>query len=155
MLKKIADFFSNNISIETSFQPANIDHNIKLATCALLIEIASIDEEFDPVEKERIAGYFKDNYGLNENEINQLFDLAREQLDTRIDLWGFTNLINLNYSIEQKMKVIEMIWEVIYADGKLSAHEDYLIHKLYKMLNLQHSQMIEAKLKVLKRHQGK
>lgn len=155
MLKKISDFFSNSISIETRHQPADIDHNIKLATCALLIEMASIDDEFDPVEKERIAGYFKDNYSLNENEINQLFDLAREQLDTRIDLWGFTNLINLNYSIEQKMKVIEMIWEVVYADGKLSAHEDYLVHKLYKMLNLQHNQMIEAKLKVLERHKGK
>ena len=88
---------------------------------------------------------------LTESEISQLFDLAKEQLNTRIDLWGFTNLINLNYSIEQKMKVIEMIWEVVYADGKLSAHEDYLAHKLYKMLSLTHSQMIEATLKVLKR----
>jgi uncharacterized tellurite resistance protein B-like protein len=151
MLKRIADFFSNSISIETSHQPADIDHNLKVATCALLIEMASIDNEFDLVEKERITGYFRDNFGLTETEIKRLFDLAKEQLDTRIDLWGFTNLINLNYSTEQKMKVIEIIWEVIYADGKLSAHEDYLVHKLYKMLNLTHSQMIEAKLNVLKR----
>lgn len=140
------------MSAETSRPPADIDHNIKVATCALLSEMAAIDNEFDSVEKERIIGYFKNNFNLTENEISQLFDLAREQLDTRIDLWGFTNLINLNYSVEQKMQVIEMIWEVIYADGELSAHEDYLIHKLYKMLNLTHSQMIEAKLKVLKRH---
>ena len=154
MLKKIADFFSTSISIETGHQPADIDHNIKVATCALLIEMASIDNEFDPVEKKRIVGYFRDNFGLTENEISRLFDLAKEQLDTRIDLWGFTNLININYSIEQKMQVIEMIWEVIYADGRLSAHEDYLMHKLYKMLNLTHSQMIEAKLKALKRREG-
>ena len=79
--------------------------------------------------------------------------LARQELDTRIDLWGFTNLINQHYDNEQKMKVIEMIWEVVYADGKLSAHEDYLVHKLYKMLNLSHERMIEAKMKVLDRRE--
>ena len=49
------------------------------------------------------------------------------------------------------MKVIENVWDVIYADGKLSAHEDYLVQKLYKMLNLTHKQLIEAKMKALER----
>jgi uncharacterized tellurite resistance protein B-like protein len=154
MLKKITNFFSNSMSVETGRPPADIDHNIKVATCALLSEMAAIDNEFDQAERDRITGYFRTNFNLDESDISQLFELAKEQLNSRIDLWGFTNLINLNYSVEQKLKVIEMIWEVIYADGELSAHEDYLIHKLYKMLNLTHSQMIEAKLKVLKRRKN-
>ncbi len=155
MLKKIADFFSNNISVKEDDQPIDVDHHIRVATCALFIEMASIDDEFDEVEKNRIASHFKDNFDLTDDEINQLFNLAKEELSSRVDLWGLTNLINQHYSPDQKLKVIEMIWEVIYADGELSAHEDYLVHNLYKMLNLQHNQMIEAKMKVLKRHKGK
>jgi len=155
MLKKIADFFSNNISVKEDDQPTDIDHHIKVATCALMIEMASIDDEFDEVEKDRIVSHFKDDFDLTDTEIEQLFGLAKDELSSRVDLWGLTNLINQHYSPDQKLKVIEMIWEVIYADGQLSAHEDYLVHKLYKMLNLQHNQMIEAKMKVLEKHKGK
>jgi len=151
MLKRITDFFSNNISINIKEPGADTEHHVRIATCALLIEIASIDEEFDPVEKDRIADHFKDDFGLSEDKIKELFDLARYELSDRIDLWGFTNLINQHYTREQKMKVIENVWDVIYADGKLSAHEDYLVHKLYKMLNLTHKQLIEAKMKALER----
>jgi len=151
MIKRITDFFSNNISIDSKEPKVDIERHIQIATCALFVEMASIDEEFDPVEKERITGHFKDDFTLSDDEIKELFDLANQELSDRIDLWSFTNLINQHYTPEQKMKVIENVWEVIYADGKLSAHEDYLVHKLYKMLNLTHKQLIEAKIKVLRR----
>ena len=151
MLTKIVDFFSNKIAVEPSMKQIDSERNIRIATCALLIEIASIDEEFDIQERDRIIMLFRDEYGLSDSETGELIQLARGQLDQRIDLWGFTNLINQHYNNDQKLKVMEMIWEVIYADGQLSAHEDYLIHKFYKMLNLSHSQMIDAKMKVLER----
>ncbi len=151
MIKRITDFFSNNISIDGKEPKADIERHIQIATCALLVEMASIDKEFDSVEKERIARYFKDDFNLSDDEIKELFDLANQELSNRIDLWSFTNLINQHYATEQKMKVIENVWDVIYADGKLSAHEDYLVHKLYKMLNLTHKQLIKAKIKVLRR----
>ena len=150
MLAKLRDFFSDKIEIEKN-GVSNTEYKIRIATCALLVEMASIDNEFDQSERERITAYFKDQFKLADDEINELLQLAKRELDDRIDLWGFTNLINQNYDNEQKIKVIEMIWEVVYADGKLSAHEDYLVHKFYKMLNLTHNQMIEAKIRVLER----
>lgn len=149
MLSKIRNFFSDKISLEQAGEPVDVDHHIKVATCALMVEMASIDEEFDQAEKDRITTLFKKEFGLTDDEIQGLFKLARQELNNRIDLWGFTNLINQHYNNEQKMKVIEMIWEVVYADGELSAHEDYLVHKFYKMLNLSHGQMIDAKMRVL------
>lgn len=151
MLSKLRDFFTDKISLEKAAEPVAIDHHIKVATCALMIEMASIDEEFDSAERERIIRLFEKEFGITNDETDELFKLAHQQLDTRIDLWGFTNLINQHYDNEQKTKVIEMIWEVVYADGELSAHEDYLVHKYYKMLNLSHGQMIEAKMRVLNR----
>jgi uncharacterized tellurite resistance protein B-like protein len=151
MLEKIKDFFSNKISVEQSAGPVDIQRNLRVATCALLIEMASIDDEFETAERDRIINLFQDEYGLSDGDIKRIFDLARQELDTRVDLWGFTNLINQYFDKDQKIKVIEMVWEVVYADGKLSAHEDYLVHKLYKMLDLSHSEMIDAKMRVLER----
>ena len=150
MLKHIKDFFKSNILIDEKKPEKDTSHNIQVATCALLIEMASIDDEFDQAEKDKIIQIIKRSYNLADQEINRLMDLARQELDSRIDLWNFTNLINQNYTTTQKMKVIETIWEVVYADGRLSAHEDYLVHKLYKMLGLTHKQLIEAKMKVAK-----
>ncbi|MCD6163344.1 MAG: TerB family tellurite resistance protein [candidate division Zixibacteria bacterium] len=150
MLEKIKSFFSKNISLDSNEQIEDSENQIQIATCALLIEMASIDDEFDPVEKERIVDHFKSNFNLSDDDIKKLIGLAEGELDNHIDLWSFTNLINQNYSTIQKMKVIETIWRVIYADGKLSTHEDYLVHKLYKMLGLTHAQLIEVKMKVLK-----
>ena len=146
----IKEFFKNNISIDEKKPEKDTHHNIQVATCALLIEMAGIDDEFDQSEKDRIIEIIKSGYNLTEQEIDQLMDLAKQELDSRIDLWSFTNLINQHYTAQQKMKVIETIWEIVYADGQLSAHEDYLVHKLYKMLGLTHKQLIEAKMKVAK-----
>ena len=64
-------------------------------------------------------------------------------------LWEFTNLINENYSREKKIKVVEATWRVIYADRKLDKYEDHFVHKLARLLRLEHNEMIEAKLRVL------
>ncbi|OQX90917.1 MAG: hypothetical protein B6D58_09240 [candidate division Zixibacteria bacterium 4484_95] len=149
MFKHIKDYFKNNISIDNKREVKDKSRNIQIATCALLIEMANIDDEFNQAEKERIIEIIKNAYYLTDKEIDQLIDLAQKELENRIDLWGFTNLINQNYSAQQKKEVIETIWKVVYADGRLSAHEDYLVHKLYKMLDLTHNELIEAKMKVL------
>jgi uncharacterized tellurite resistance protein B-like protein len=151
MLNKLKNFFNQEISPGPDRQPADLDRRIQVATCALLIEMASIDEEFEPAEKMRIADFFRKAYAMSQQAIDELMEIAGEELDTKIDLWGFSNLINQHYALEQKLKIMEIIWEVIYADGQLTAHEDYLVHKLYKMFDLTHAQMIEAKMKVLER----
>ena len=151
MLNKLKDFFTQEISTGPDRQPGDPDRRIHVATCALLIEMALIDDEFEPAEKQRITGYFQKAFGLPQQAIDELIEIAGHELDTKIDLWGFTNLINQHYAPEQKLKIMEIIWEVIYADGQLTAHEDYLVHKLYKMFDLTHAQMIEAKLKVIER----
>ncbi len=151
MLAKIKEFFSNKIDLEKADSPVDPEHAIRMATCALMIEMASVDEEFSEAERKSIADHFKREFSLSDDEINELFELSSKELDNSIDLWGFTNLINTHYDKPQKIKVIEMIWEVVYADKELSAHEDYLIHKFYKMLNLSHSEMIEAKMRALER----
>ena len=69
-------------------------------------------------------------------------------MNRSIDLWQFTNLINQNYSTDEKLQIIETMWKIVYADGRLDKHEDYLVHKLSNLLRLTHKQLIDAKLRV-------
>ena len=128
------------------------DDDLRIATCALFLEIANIDDEFSDEERERILRIIQYEYGLSEDHALELARRAMSQLEGSVDLWGFTNLINENYSEDEKQRVVELLWRVVYADGKLDTHEDYLMHKVAQLLRLSHKQMIAAKLKVL--HDG-
>lgn len=129
--------------------PEDANRNAATAVCALLLEMAGIDGEFSEAEKGRVISILKNQFHLNDAEAEQIAELAHRELDGSLDLWTFTNRINQNYSTEEKLKLVELLWQVIYADKKLDRHEDYLIHKLARLLNLTHRQLIEAKLKVL------
>lgn len=125
--------------------------DINLATCALLLELANIDGEFSKEEKDNITVIFKTKYALSGEEIKELIKSSEAELKKSIDLWQFTNVINQNYSLDEKLKVIDTVWEVAYSDGRLEQHEDYLAHKVATLLRLSHKQLIDSKLKVLHR----
>ena len=125
-------------------------HDVRIATCALFLEMARIDGEFSDTERDHIIQTLKKDYELADDYIEELLEASKEELKGSIDLWRFTNLINQNYTLEEKIQVIEMTWRLAYADGNLDKHEDYLAHKLANLLRLNHKQLIEAKLRVIR-----
>ena len=125
------------------------NHDIRIATCALFLEMAQIDGEFSDEERERILGILKQEFDLSEEVAAELTNAADKERKDSIDLWKFTNLINENYSEDEKVRVVEFLWKLVYADGKLDQHEDYLIHKLATLLEIGHGQLIDAKMRVL------
>jgi uncharacterized tellurite resistance protein B-like protein len=124
-------------------------HDVNVATCALLLEIAQIDGEFSNEEKENIIEILKKEYQLSDDYIQEITKIAKQELKESHDLWKFTNLINNYYDQAEKIRIIEIIWKVVYSDGNLDKHEDYLVHKLSRLLNLRHSELINAKLKAI------
>ncbi|MBN2468727.1 MAG: TerB family tellurite resistance protein [Deltaproteobacteria bacterium] len=121
-----------------------------VATCALLLELAHIDGEFSDAERDAIVSILIRDYSLSEEAATQLLRASKAELERSIDLWHFTNVINQNYSMEEKISIIEMVWKVVYTDGVLDQHEDYLVHKLANLLHLNHKQLIDAKLKIVR-----
>lgn len=148
MIERLKKFFNIASGNGPSGAEENREHDIRVASCALLLEIATIDGEFSDEEKDLIVRIVKDEYGLDEENALALIQDAHKEVEQSIDLWQFTNLINRNYSLEEKIRIIEMIWMVIYADGRLEKHEDYLVHNLAGLLRLEHRQLIDAKLKI-------
>ncbi|MFP4082190.1 MAG: TerB family tellurite resistance protein [Candidatus Aminicenantes bacterium] len=131
-------------------RPAVLDEaeRIQIATCVILLEVARSDYEFHSLEKETVSAILKKKFHISEQAVQELMEIARKRREESIDLWEYTHLINKNYSREEKMKVVEAAWKVIYADEKLDKYEDHLVHKLARLLRLSHSELIRAKLKV-------
>ena len=150
MIDLVKKFFSKTGQESSSSQGEETAHDVRVATCALMVEMAQADDDFSEIEKDRISDILCEHYGLSESHARELMEAAQEELSESVHLWRFTHLINENYSNEEKLKVIEMVWRVIYADGKLDKYEDYLVHRLAKLLNLTHRQLIDAKVRVLR-----
>ncbi|HOO90365.1 MAG TPA: TerB family tellurite resistance protein [Syntrophales bacterium] len=147
MIDLVKKFFGKMTENGTEEKEDSV-HDIRIATCALLLEMAQIDGEFDESEKESILTIIKREYGVDDDHIDAIFETADKELKGSLDLWQFTNLINQNYTQEEKIGIIEMIWRIAYTDGRLDRHEDLLVHKLANLLRLTHRQLIDAKVKV-------
>jgi uncharacterized tellurite resistance protein B-like protein len=125
-------------------------HDVNVATCALLLEMAKIDETFSDEEMDLIMSILKEKYGLSDEHATELLAAAEAELKESVDYWQFTRRINENYTIEEKIDIVENLWRIVFVDGKMNRYEHHLMHKLSKLLRLSHDQLIAAKLKVLK-----
>jgi len=146
MLDKLNALFSRPNDIR-AHEPLSVSE-IQIATAALLLELAGIDSEFSERERNAIVELLKARFHLSDRDVSQILTASQHQLDQKIDLYYITNLINENFDISQKLSVMELMWQVIYAAGQLDGYEDFLVHRYAKLLRLDHRQMIAAKLKI-------
>ena len=151
MLKRFLDALSpaNTATPETS-----TPDRVPLATCVILLEAAHIDDEFTEEERTHIFSVLKSRYSLSDDEVHELMNNANQARENATDLWKFTHQINTTYSNEDKLAILDEVWRLFYSDGKLDGHEDHLAHKLQNLLNLNHKQLIDSKVKILKELRG-
>ena len=149
MIDLVKRFFEKSQTEDSTAQEPHSSHDIRIATCALFLEMAGVDGEFSDEEQDHIVSVLKEKYHLSDEHATELMETAQQELDQSIDLWHFTNLINRNYSEEERVQIVEMVWQIVYVDGRLDGHEDSLMHKLSKLLDLTHGQLIDAKIRVL------
>ncbi len=148
MLDIVKRFFGKTTEEGSRASGQVTEHDIRVATCALLVEIARIDQEFTQNEMETLLSILKEKYGLSKEYADALIVKAEKELEESVDLWQFARLINENYSNEEKIEIIETLWRIVYVDGKMNKYEHYLMNKLKNLLRLSHGQLIDAKLKV-------
>ena len=138
-------FGQTDSNVESRVDQGN---NLHIATAALLIEIAAVDDEFAEDERQAIVANLKQHFSLSDDEVEEILEMTKAELERRIDMYYFTRQLNEHYSIEDKIKVIEMVWRVVFTDRHLNGLEDFLVHRFGKLLNLDHRKLIEAKLRV-------
>lgn len=145
MLTAIREFFDRNIGAEAPERDER--HAIQLATAALLVEVARIDSESTDIERAAVAQAVHEKFGLDAAEADQLIALAEAEVKQSSGYFEFTSLVNRHFSAEQKLRIVELMWRIAYADAALSAHENHLMRRIGDLLHIPHGDYIAAKMR--------
>lgn len=118
---------------------------VRLAACALLVEIAYADDEFTDEERAHLRRAVRWQFGLEEAEAEELLELAERESEEAVDLYQFTRLVDRSFSHAQKMVLAEVMWGLVFSDGTLARREDYLVRKISNLLSLEAGYLSEAR----------
>ena len=142
MIKRLLSFLE-----ATAKQPiqSNGSHSIELASLALLIEVAKSDHDISQQELEEIVTLAIKTFGINQSEQSAIINQAKDIVSNATSLYEYTSVINENYSEQQKFQLIQAMWRVAFADGRIDRYEEHLIRKISDLIYLPHVQFIEAK----------
>ena len=123
------------------------EQNLKLVSLCLAFEVANADDDIDSQEKDLLLDKIKgalDTSVLSENEI---FNAIKEESENRISFYDIIRDINVNLEKEEKIKILEMMWEVAYADRVLNVDEEKIIKRSADMLGIKPSIVLQTKSK--------
>jgi uncharacterized tellurite resistance protein B-like protein len=126
----------------------NLENKLQVATAALYVEIAAADGDFSEEERKKIVNAMKENFNLTDQCVEDLISLSEEAVKNSISVYEFTSILNDHVNRDEKLKLMTNLWKLIYTDGRLEKHEDRLIKIIGRTLNLDHKDVINAKLLV-------
>ena len=145
MLRALQDLF-NAFSSPAAGSPAQQEHALQLATAVLLVEVMRADPEVRAGEREAVMAALRRKFPLAPDELARLVELAEDHARTANDFFAFTSTLNDRFSHPQKIRIIELMWGVAFADGKLDENENHVISKVAGLLHVTHGEYIAAKL---------
>ena len=129
------------------------DDDLRLAAVALLVEAACADGEFDAAERHCIRSLIESRFGLSQNEATALLDEATRVVQDSVQILRFTRTIKDRYAYEARVALMEMLWDVIYADGVPDALEAQLMRRIGGLLYVSDHDRGAARQRVLARRQ--
>lgn len=119
-----------------------------LAATALLIEAAQADQNFSDDELAIVEASLLNHMNISREDIHMTIELAKGKLDNSTCLYEITTVINDNWTLREKIRLIESLWRVVLSDRYLDSHEQHLMRKLQNLLYIPHSEYIAAKVRV-------
>jgi len=146
MIDRLKSFFAREMAVDAEeTSPLLAAERLRVAACALLLEVAHADDFFSTGERKHLRALVRRHFGLKREAADELIALAEDERRRSVDLWGFTNLINASYSTGQKMVLAEAMWGIVLADGELANREDYLMRKISHLIGLRSGYLAEAR----------
>ena len=149
MLGNIRKFLDAQIELIKADNEDKQERGFQLATAALLIEMTRADFEVQPQELDAVGESIRNAFDLSVRESEELVALAQVEMDHATSLHEFTATLNAELGAEQRRHVIELLWRVAYADGRLDKYEDHFVRKIADLLYVRHSEFMKAKHRVI------
>lgn len=148
MIRTIKKFFRDRVSEQEPTEQER-QHALQVAASVLLIEISRSDAHVSEVEEKKILDVLQKTFSLDQKESENLMTLANDKTDDATSFHEFTREINDQFSADEKVKLVKMLWDVAMADGEIDKYEDYYIRKITDLLYVSHSDFIRMKHKAI------
>lgn len=146
MLRTLKDLLDALMPPAPAAGPAG-EHALQLATAVMLVEVMQADRSFHEGEREAVLAALREKFALADDEAERLAELAREAARQSTDLFGYTSLIDERFSMEQKIRMVELMWRVAYADGHLSEHERHVMWRISDLLHVPQGAYVHARMR--------
>jgi uncharacterized tellurite resistance protein B-like protein len=126
------------------------EDDYRLAAVALLVHAAAINGDMSQSERDKLHAVVKRRFALDDASTDELIDKATLAEHESVDLFHFTSLLNRTLDEEGRARVIEMMWEIVYADGRRDELEDNLLWRAADLLGVSQRQRIELRQRIAK-----
>lgn len=147
MLKTLKDLFDSFAQLAPSQSPAQREHAVQLAAAVLLVEVVRSESSMDTAERTTMVAALRGKFALSDDELERLLELAVTTSRTAYDYQRFTSSLNDHFTQDQKIHLVEAMWQVAYADAHVDANENHTISKVAGLLHVTHGEYIAAKLR--------
>jgi uncharacterized tellurite resistance protein B-like protein len=148
MLTKLQHFFEQYLG-KDSEDAIPLERRLQMASAALMVEMLHVDEQVTADEDIKLRQLLQQRFNLESSEIESLIDLAHNEKHDATDYYQFTSLLNTHYSQQQKIDLVEDLWQLAYADRELDKYEEHLLRRLAELLHVPHQDFIRTKHKTL------
>jgi uncharacterized tellurite resistance protein B-like protein len=149
--KAMIDSILGWITAHSQDRAGRSDNELELALTALLIEAAYSDDHFDEAERAAIARLVEHRFNLSPPEARRLLARSEAAATESAELFHFTRIINERLSAEERVELVEMLWEVAYADRVLDEYEDSLLRRVGGLIYVPDRERGTARQRVLQR----
>jgi uncharacterized tellurite resistance protein B-like protein len=145
MLAVIRNLLSGNV-LPLADDESGGEESLQLAVGLLLLDVARADMEVSPEERHVAGRLLEKFFPLSPEQAQALVDAAQREAGEATSLYPFTSLINRECDLEERTRIVGMLWQVSWADGRIDAHEEHLVRKVAELLHVPHSRFIQARL---------
>lgn len=122
------------------------ERSLQLAVGLLLLEVARADMVVSTEERHAARHLLERFFSVSLDQAQALVDAAEREAGQATSLYPFTRLINRECDLEERTRIVGMLWKVSCTDGKIDAHEEHLVRKVADLLYVPHARFIQEKL---------
>ena len=147
MIKKLYDKVVKVLSKQPSAgrEAAEREKALRLATAVLMVDVARADHVFDETELESVLLLIQKHFGLDSEQAADLVDEAGDVAEDLVTVQHFTRRLHENLEEDEKARIVELLWKVAYADGRLDRYENSLVLKISDLLYVNRARVMRLK----------
>lgn len=155
MFDLLKNLFADEVAGKAETSTALGPDDFQLAEAALMFHVMAADGDIRDEERARMKELLVSQYDLSDVQFNELFEAARQADAEAVDLYRFTSILKARLDRDERIGIVEHMWEMVFADGKMHEFEDNVVWRIAQLLEVETQDRIAMKQRVRARRESR